>query len=72
MTNAERLGMNTYKIEVHSQGYEDYTLMVKAPTLRDAKRREREAKVAWCDLNDIDLDSTFDLPFTRVTPVQHQ
>lgn len=56
-----------YKIEVHSEGYEDTTLIVDAKSLRDAKREERSAKLQWCAHNDIDLDSEFDLPFTRVT-----
>lgn len=58
-----------YKIEVHSQGYEDTALIVDANSLREAKRREREAKVAWCDHNAIDLDGNFDMPFTRVTKI---
>lgn len=60
--------MNTYKIEVHSLGYQDHVLMVQAKTLAEAKRREREAKVQWIDLNAIDHDSD-ELPFTRVTKV---
>ena len=56
-----------YKIEVHSLGYDDYSKVVDAPSLRVAKQQERQAKVEWCEHNDIDLDSSFDLPFTRIT-----
>lgn len=58
-----------YKIEVHSEGYVDHSKTVQASSLREAKRHEREVKVEWCDKNDIDLDSNFELPFTRTTKV---
>ncbi len=59
----------TYKIEVHSLGYEDTCKVVDAPSLRVAKQQERQAKLEWCEHNDIDLDSSFDLPFTRIFKV---
>lgn len=59
----------TYRIEVHAIGYEDTSLVVNAPSLREAKRSERHAIIVWCDYNDIDLDSNFNLPFTRTTKV---
>lgn len=57
----------TYKIEVHSLGYEDTSKLVDAPSLRVAKQSERQAVLEWCEHNAIDLDSSFDLPFTRTT-----
>lgn len=54
-----------YAIEVHSLGYTDHIKVVDAPSLRVAKQSERQAKVEWCDANDIDLDGNFELPFTR-------
>ena len=56
-----------YRIEVHSLGYEDTSKVVEASSLREAKRFERDAKVEWCEHNAIDLDSNFELPFTRIT-----
>lgn len=57
-----------YKIEVHSLGYEDTSLIVDASSLRQAKQSERQAKIQWFDHNAIDLDDdTIELPFTRVT-----
>jgi hypothetical protein len=56
-----------YKIEVHSQGYEDTCKVVESPSLGVAKREERQAKIEWCEHNDIDLDSNFEMPFTRTT-----
>ena len=56
-----------YSIQIHSIGYTDHTKIVEAPSLRVAKQFERQAKVEWCDANDIDLDSSFELPFTRIT-----
>lgn len=58
-----------YKIDVRGLGYDDCTLTVKASSLREAKRYEREAKVRWCELNNIDLDDNFEMPFTRTTKV---
>lgn len=58
-----------YKIEVHSLGYEDTSKTVDAGSLREAKRFTRDAIIEWCDHNDIDLDSNFDLPFTRILKV---
>lgn len=58
-----------YKIEVHALGYEDTSKIVEASSLREAKREERQAKVEWCDHNAIDLDSDFEMPFTRITKV---
>lgn len=59
-----------YKIEVHSMGYEDTSLVVEAPSLRVAKQSERAAKVAWVDHNGLDWDSDiWEMPFTRVTKV---
>ncbi len=58
-----------YKIEVHSIGYTDHTKMVDAPSLRVAKQSERQAKIEWCHANDIEVDSSFDMPFTRTTKV---
>lgn len=58
-----------YKIEVHSLGYDDTAKLVDKPSLREAKREVRQAIIEWCDHNDIDLDSNFDLPFTRVLKV---
>lgn len=59
--------MKQYKIEVHSLGYEDYSKIVVASSLREAKKQERQAKVEWCDRNAI--DSSFELPFTRIIPL---
>lgn len=57
-----------YKIEVHSHGYEDYSLIVDEPSLRNAKQHELKAKIAWADNNALDLDSDqLEMPFTRVT-----
>ena len=57
-----------YKIEVHSHGYQDYSVTVEEPSMRKAKQHELEAKVAWADLNNLDLDSdAWEMPFTRVT-----
>lgn len=59
-----------YKIEVHSLGYEDTAKIVDRPSLSQvAKTDILEAKVEWCQHNDIDLDSNFELPFTRVVKV---
>lgn len=58
-----------YKIEVHSLGYEDTHKFVDVASLREAKKFEREAKLEWCEHNDIDLDDNFEMPFTRVTKV---
>lgn len=59
-----------YKIEVHALGYEDTAKVVEAPSLRVAKQQERQAKVEWCDHNAIDLDTDFEMPFTRISKVQ--
>ena len=56
-----------YKIEVHALGYDDHAKIVDAPSLRVAKQFELQAKVEWCDANDIDTDSDFEMPFTRIT-----
>ncbi len=56
-----------YQIEVRSLGYENHTKTVDAPSLRVAKQSERQAKLEWCDLNAIDLDDNFEMPFTRIT-----
>lgn len=56
-----------YKIDVHATGYEDFTKVVDAPSLRVAKQSERQAKLEWCEHNDIDLDDNFEMPFTRVS-----
>lgn len=57
-----------YKIEVHSLGYEDYSKVVDRSALSKVSKTDiLEAKVEWCEHNDIDLDSSFDLPFTRIT-----
>jgi hypothetical protein len=58
-----------YRIEVRGIGYEDYAVDVDAPSLREAKRHELKAKVDWCEHNDIDVDSSFEMPFTRVTKI---
>lgn len=60
--------MRTYKIEVHAIGYEDYTKLVQAETLAQAKRQELYAKAEWCKANDVDED-TVEMPFTRTTLV---
>lgn len=54
-----------YRIDVHSLGYEDYSTIVEASSLFHAKRHERDAKIKWCELNAIDLDNNFEMPFTR-------
>ena len=60
-----------YKIEIHSTGYDDHAKVVDRPSLnRVTKTDIIEAKVEWCDANDIDLDSDFEMPFTRITKVQ--
>lgn len=58
-----------YKIEVHAQGYDDLAVIVEVPSLAKAKQQERAAKVAWCDHNAIDVDTDFEMPFTRITKV---
>lgn len=60
-----------YKIEVHSLGYEDACKIVEASTLAIAKAGFNIdlAIIEWCQLNDIDVDDNFRLPFTRVTKV---
>jgi len=58
-----------YKIEVHALGYEDTTKIVECSSLREAKQHERQAKVEWCEHNDIDLDTDFEMPFTRVSKI---
>lgn len=58
-----------YKIEVHSLGYDDHAKIVDRPSLnRITKTDILEAKVEWCDANDIDLDS-LEMPFTQITKV---
>lgn len=59
----------TYKIEVHSEGYEDTFKVIHAETSQKAKSgfNMRAAILEWCEHNDIDLDDNFDLPFTRIT-----
>lgn len=61
-----------YKIEVHSQGYEDTSKVIDAPSLSVAKQGfyVRSAILEWCEHNDIDVDNSFDLPFTRVLKVR--
>ena len=58
-----------YKIEVHSQGYEDTFKIIEAPSMSVAKQgfNVRNAMVEWCDHNALDLDGNFELPFTRIT-----
>lgn len=58
-----------YKIEVHSEGYEDTQTVVEADNLKKASSgfNLRLAKLQWCEHNDIDLDSDFELPFTRIS-----
>ena len=59
-----------YKIEIHSIGYEDTVKVVDRPSLnRVTKTDILEAKVEWCDHNDLDLDGDFELPFHRITKV---
>lgn len=58
-----------YKIEVHSAGYEDYAKIVDASSLRHAKQLEGKAKIEWCDVNDIDADDNFEMPFTRISKI---
>jgi hypothetical protein len=58
-----------YKIEVHAFGYEDTCKVVEASSLRQAKQSELKAKVEWCDHNAIDVDSDFEMPFTRTSKV---
>ena len=56
--------MKRYKIEIHSLGFDDITVVVDhAPTKTDILA----AKAEWCRHNDIDVDSEFELPFTRIT-----
>lgn len=60
--------MSKYKIEVHSVGYEDTSLVVERVSQnRITKTDILQAKVAWCEHNDIDLDGDFELPFIRIT-----
>lgn len=61
--------MKTYQIQVHSEGYEDHTKIVQAANERQARQQERAAKVEWCELNDIDIDTDFELPFTRISRI---
>lgn len=63
--------MKTYRIEVHSIGYEDTALEVRAENLQKASSgwNRRNAILKWCEHNDIDLDSNFDLPFIRISKV---
>lgn len=56
-----------YKIEVHAVGYEDHVKIVEAVSMREARRGELAAKIEWCELNDIDVDTDFEMPFTRIT-----
>lgn len=59
-----------YKIEVHSLGYEDFSLIVEEPSQRKAKQHEIEAKVKWAEHNALNFDSDqWEMPFTRVTRV---
>lgn len=60
-----------YKIEVHSMGYEDTSTVVEADTAQKAKSgfNMRSAILQWCEHNNIDLDSNFELPFTRISRV---
>jgi hypothetical protein len=59
--------MNKYKIEVHSIGYEDTALVVEAVSRDRIHARDiLQAKVAWCEYNDIHL-CNIELPFTRIT-----
>ena len=58
-----------YRINVHSAGHEDTSLLVEASSLRIAKREERAAKLQWCVHNDLDLDDDFEMPFTRTVKV---
>lgn len=60
-----------YKIEVHSEGYEDTATIVEAETSQKAKSgfNVQGAILQWCEHNDIDLDSNFELPFTRISRV---
>ena len=56
-----------FKIEVHGHGYEDTAFVVDKPSKnRITKTEILQAKVDWCDKNDIDVDSV-ELPFTRIT-----
>lgn len=57
-----------YRIEVHSLGYEDTELIVERPALSKVSKSDvLQAKVQWCDHNDIDMNSSFELPFHRIT-----
>lgn len=59
-----------YRIEVHSQGYEDHSKVVDRPALSKVSKTDiLQAKVEWCDKNDIDTDGNFELPFTRITKI---
>lgn len=61
-----------YKIEVHSLGYEDTSKVVEAENSQKAKSgfNVRSAIIEWCEHNAIDLDTNFELPFTRISKVQ--
>jgi hypothetical protein len=63
--------MKTYKIEVHSEGYEDTFKLVSANSLQQAKQgfNVRSAIIEWCEHNDVDVDDMEGLPFTRISKV---
>lgn len=59
-----------YKIEIHSLGYEDHAKIVDRPSLKHVTKTDiLQAKIEWSERNAIDLDSNFELPFTRITKV---
>lgn len=63
--------MNKAKIEIHSQGYDDYSVVLDKLPSAVTKTEILQAKVAWCKLNDVDED-TIELPFHRITKIKRQ
>ena len=60
-----------YKIEIHSNGFEDYSKIVDRPSRGAVTKTDvLQAKVEWQNHNDIDADyDSIELPFHRITKV---
>lgn len=57
-----------FKIEIHSTGYENTSITVDRKSRGHVTKTDiLQAKAEWCKLNDVDMDSEFDLPFVRIT-----
>ncbi len=60
---------NNYRIEVRSLGYDTTEKIITAPSLAAARLAVPSAIAEWCWHNDVTVEHTYELPFTRVSRV---